>query len=236
LNKGISLRGTDFRPSWLHVKSCEANLILPALILYRNLIPTRRTAILRRTLHARFNSSRAPPIVGKLRDISPHIESLSPPRLLISTMEQPEGPPAYSEYPTELPETFPIGRHQVQPLVNVTELQAHLRLLGAIYKLKLDVQARQGGNPEKAELAWMVYVNRAVRRFYKWASSSWTLEYPGLSEEVMPPLDVIMVWHSYLLVSSLQSLYTPTGHVPFRTLGHTTRIVNGWTRSTAAIW
>ena len=122
-------------------------------------------------------------------------------------MENPEGPPVYSEYPTELPETFPIGQNKVQPLVNVTELQAHLRLLGAIYKLKQEVQAQPDGvAATDCELAWVVYVNRAVRRFYKWTLSLWTLESPGLSEEVMPPLDVIMVWHSYLLVSRLQLL------------------------------
>jgi len=58
-------------------------------------------------------------------------------------MQTAEVPPAYSEYPTELPDSFPIGRHKVEPLVNVTKLQAHLRLLGAIHKLKQDVQAQQ---------------------------------------------------------------------------------------------
>jgi len=118
-------------------------------------------------------------------------------------MEPTEGPPPYSQYPTELPETFPIGRNNVHPLVNVTELQAHLRLLGAIYKLKQDVQAQNDGvAATDSELAWVVYVNRAVRRFYKWTSSSWVPVSPRLSEEIMPPLDVIMVWHSYLLVSN----------------------------------
>jgi hypothetical protein len=60
-------------------------------------------------------------------------------------METAEGPPTYSEYPTVLPASFPIGIQKVQPLVNVTELQAHLRLLGAIHTLKQNVQAQADG-------------------------------------------------------------------------------------------
>jgi hypothetical protein len=117
-------------------------------------------------------------------------------------MQTAEASPTYSEYPTELPASFPIGIHKVKPLVNVTELQAHLRLLGAIHKLKQNVQAQQEGiSATDRDLAWVVYVNRAVWRFSKWAAAPWVLSSSGLSEESIPPLDVVMVWHSYLLVS-----------------------------------
>jgi hypothetical protein len=116
--------------------------------------------------------------------------------------EAQESPPAYNEYPTELPQRFPIGARQVSPLVNVTELQCHLRLLGAIDKLKGVVQAQEDGiAATNKDLAWVVFVNRAVYRFYAWSSGYWNYDQPGLSEDVMPPLDVIMVWHAYLLVS-----------------------------------
>ena len=62
---------------------------------------------------------------------APAYESLAP-----SHVEQ---LPSYSEYPTELPTTFPIGEKNIQPLVNVTELQAHLRLLGAFERLNKNV-------------------------------------------------------------------------------------------------
>ncbi|KAF8511640.1 hypothetical protein BU17DRAFT_97089 [Hysterangium stoloniferum] len=115
-------------------------------------------------------------------------------------MQNSEVPPAYTEYPTKLPDKFPIGEHNVQPLVNVTELQAHLRLLGAIHALKQKVQAQQVGiAAEDRNLAWIVYVNRAVHRFYKWTETSWVMSSPGLNETTIPPLDVVMVWHSYLL-------------------------------------
>lgn len=121
-------------------------------------------------------------------------------------MQSAEGPPTYTEYPTELPDEFPIGRSNVPPLVNVTELEAHLRLLGAIHKLKADVQAQEEGvaatNKDKA---WVVFVNKAVHRFYKWNSSSWSRQSLGLNETLIPPLDIIMVWHSYLLVRTYLS-------------------------------
>lgn len=115
-------------------------------------------------------------------------------------MQATEKPPTYSEYPTELPDGFPIAGTNVQPLVNVTELQAHLRLLGAIHKLKQTVQAQEEGIAAKnKDQAWVVFVNRAVHRFYVWASATWSRGSPGLNEAIIPPLDVVMVWHSYLL-------------------------------------
>ncbi|KIM19567.1 hypothetical protein M408DRAFT_83383 [Serendipita vermifera MAFF 305830] len=115
-------------------------------------------------------------------------------------MQHEEGPPEYTEYPTKLPESFPIGPHKVQPLVNVTGLQAHLKLLGAIHKLKQNVQSQEDGIAARnKDQAWVVFVNRAVHRFYQWTTSPWSRHLPRLTEQVVPPLDVIMVWHSYLL-------------------------------------
>ncbi|PVF99608.1 hypothetical protein CPB86DRAFT_282499 [Serendipita vermifera] len=115
-------------------------------------------------------------------------------------MQAEETPPTYSEYPTELPEQFPIGQNSVRPLVNVTELQAHLKLLGAFYELKREVQGHQDGiAANDKDQAWVVFVNRAVHRFFAWTSAKWNLPAPGLYPHMMPPLDVMMVWHTYLL-------------------------------------
>ncbi|KAG8768001.1 hypothetical protein FRC15_005345, partial [Serendipita sp. 397] len=111
-----------------------------------------------------------------------------------------ELPPTYSEYPTELPSQLPIGSYKPTPVVNVTELQAHLRLLGAFHKLKEEVQRQQVGVAAgDRELAWVVFVNRAVYRFYCWTTATWNRSSPAISETYIPPLDVVMVWHSYLL-------------------------------------
>lgn len=113
-----------------------------------------------------------------------------------------DNPPVYTEYPTELPVDFPIGQQKTAPLVNVTELQAHLRLLGAINKLQEDVKSQADGvAATNQDLAWVVFVNRAVYRFYAWAGAQWPALPPGSSEVSIPPLDVVMVWHTYLLVS-----------------------------------
>jgi len=114
--------------------------------------------------------------------------------------EQP--PPAYAEYPTELPTTFPIGEHEVPPLVNVTDLQAHLRLLGAFDRLKYTVQHPEDGPPPgmQREHLWILFLNMAVQRFEAFMSATWPNNAVVASTEAtMPPLDVLMVWHTYLL-------------------------------------
>jgi hypothetical protein len=112
-------------------------------------------------------------------------------------------PPSYNEYPTELPATFPIGKHKVPPLVNVTDLQAHLRLLGAFDRLRYTVQHPAEGIPSgmQHEHLWVLFLNRAVYRFEAFMTAIWPNNVVIASTEAtMPPLDVLMVWHTYLLV------------------------------------
>ena len=110
--------------------------------------------------------------------------------------------PSYSEYPTELPTTFPIGKTNVRPLVKVAELQAHLRLLGAFDWLRQSVSEQRLPEGMNAAAAWDVFVNKAVDRFYSLLEADWPDKcVVASSEATMPPLDVILVWHSYLLVS-----------------------------------
>ena len=125
---------------------------------------------------------------------TPPYESLAPPYKV-------EQPPSYSEYPTELPPTFPIGRKNVRPLVNVTELQAHLRLLGAFDSLKRSVVEQRLPEGLNKEQAWVIFVNKAVHRFYTLLQTNWLDGcMVASSEATMPPLDVVLIWHSYLLV------------------------------------
>ena len=113
-----------------------------------------------------------------------------------------ERPPSYSEYPTELPTTFPIGKTNIRPLVNVPEVQAHLRLLGAFDRLRRSVVEQRLPEGMNAAAAWDVFVNKAVHRFYSLLEVDWPDGCAvASSEATMPPLDVILVWHPYLLVS-----------------------------------
>ena len=125
---------------------------------------------------------------------APAYESLAPPYKV-------EQPPSYSEYPTELPPTFPIGKKKVQPLVNVTELRAHLKLLGAFDSLKRSVVEQRFPEGMNEEQAWVVFVNKAVHRFYTLLLATWPDGCVVASgETTMPPLDIVLIWHSYLLV------------------------------------
>ncbi|KIM24605.1 hypothetical protein M408DRAFT_26897 [Serendipita vermifera MAFF 305830] len=102
-------------------------------------------------------------------------------------------PPHYTD-DEAIPLTFTIGTYASHPLVTITEVQAHLRLLGAFATLKAHVQR---GVPDPQH-AWSVFVHKAVYRFDKFMSGAWR-DFPPWNEEIIPPLDVVMVWHTYLL-------------------------------------
>ncbi|KAH7101533.1 hypothetical protein BKA62DRAFT_770548 [Auriculariales sp. MPI-PUGE-AT-0066] len=95
-----------------------------------------------------------------------------------------------------LPETFSIGFKHTSPLVSIDEVKAHLLVLGAFNKLKLRVTHANAANGGlEAQDAWTVFLCRAVHRFQLWIESVQELPQAGY----LPPLDVLMVWHSYML-------------------------------------
>ncbi|PVG00356.1 hypothetical protein CPB86DRAFT_222091 [Serendipita vermifera] len=116
-------------------------------------------------------------------------------------------PPCYSESSASssslprayLPREFSVGKFKTQPIVTVEDLQAHLRVLGAFSKLKEDVHHMNGASQKEKDQAWVVYVSRAVHRFNTFMGAEWEGGFPGWTEENTPPLDVLMVLHSYLL-------------------------------------
>ncbi|KAJ7184501.1 hypothetical protein C8R46DRAFT_883048 [Mycena filopes] len=111
-----------------------------------------------------------------------------------------DAPPAYS-----FPEKFSIGNGRTtEPFVNASQLKDHLALLHAFAELKLSVEAMGPDSgiphlPTDKEHRWAFFVGLAVERFEKWCR---VLE-PSHSEKgiatILPPIDVIMVWHAYLL-------------------------------------
>lgn len=104
--------------------------------------------------------------------------------------ESSEAPPAY---PNLLPEKFTIGNAKLPPLVRLDELVAHLRVLGAFRKLRTTVES--ANSDLDAASAWTVFLCRAVYRFEKWVLSMDV----DIDDRGLPPLDVLMVWHSYML-------------------------------------
>ncbi|KZV87185.1 hypothetical protein EXIGLDRAFT_680177 [Exidia glandulosa HHB12029] len=104
-------------------------------------------------------------------------------------------PPLNHDPNASLPDTFPVGGRQTRPVISVQELLAHLRILRAFSALRDSVEkATQIESYVDATAAWTIFLSRAVYRFEKWIAT--LAVYP---EGALPPLDVLMVWHSFLL-------------------------------------
>lgn len=128
-------------------------------------------------------------------------------------------------HPPPYPTSYTIGTTRLDaPLVDVGQLKAHLALLRAFKALKVKVDERSTEelpavvNELDKEKRWAWFVGLAVERyvirvrsmvpfrilipdrFQRWLESE-PLE-PDLRKwviECIPPIDVLMVWHSYTL-------------------------------------
>ncbi|KAF8885821.1 hypothetical protein BD779DRAFT_1646525, partial [Infundibulicybe gibba] len=107
------------------------------------------------------------------------------------------------------PETFRIGTSTIRgPVVRVPQLKGHLALLKAFKDLQIQIgnldpaTARKLSHcPNDRERRWMWFIGLAVERFERWCLAL-TVENAGSPPEETPqvlPLDVIMVFHTYLL-------------------------------------
>lgn len=123
-------------------------------------------------------------------------EKTEPPSYEASSAEPPS-------YPRLLPAKFKVGCRETAPLVTVEELEAHLRTLGAFSRLKARVEQSSQQAPSSLQNdavgAWTVFLCRAVHRFERWIKTVHALP----EERSLPPLDVLMVWHAYMLVRVL---------------------------------
>ncbi|KDQ09220.1 hypothetical protein BOTBODRAFT_534573 [Botryobasidium botryosum FD-172 SS1] len=110
----------------------------------------------------------------------------------------PQAPP----YPTELPGTFPVGRNTTRPLVTLQELDSHLRLLSVFDSLRKTVREFEPDvSPTDPDAKWVIFLARAVHRFDAWSTVGLRRSRTkgrSLHSE-LPPWDVLMVWHTYLL-------------------------------------
>lgn len=152
-----------------------------------------------------------------------HSMAAIPPPYRRNTPDDSEAPPSYdtsessSSHPLwspsqgiddELPAVVQINNNSGAPLVRPSELQAHLVLLGAFHRLREEVRTQKGIKVDiqmSPDNAWAVFLQRAVYRFDAWVEKiignvvgSMELQ-RVLAPQELPPLDVIMVWHTYLL-------------------------------------
>lgn len=129
----------------------------------------------------------------------PEYDGEAPPRLFMASAHIDE----------KLPTTFRVHDKYTTPLVKPSDLQAHLVLLGAFHRLREEVRTQKGKTdiPLTPDEGWAIFLQRAVYRFECWATrmignddEESRQQPPGLlaSNEV-PPLDVVMVWHTFML-------------------------------------
>ncbi|EIW76441.1 hypothetical protein CONPUDRAFT_158469 [Coniophora puteana RWD-64-598 SS2] len=100
------------------------------------------------------------------------------------------------------PKKYTMGQRSVKAFVNSAQLQGHLAILHAFHALRMAME--QGADEripafvQRMDPAgrWGWFVNLAVERFERWCL---TLEEDDVVLDHLPPIDVVMVWHSYLL-------------------------------------
>ncbi|SJL02690.1 uncharacterized protein ARMOST_06024 [Armillaria ostoyae] len=116
-----------------------------------------------------------------------------------SGADESDGPPSY-----ELPYPLFIGRHAIQtPFVTISQLKGHLCLLKHFASLKEQVEgldrSKYRDAPEDKERRWSWFVGLAVERFERWCKELTSADEMDFANQCLPPVDVIMVWHAYLL-------------------------------------
>ncbi|KAF8079297.1 hypothetical protein FPV67DRAFT_109524 [Lyophyllum atratum] len=102
---------------------------------------------------------------------------------------------------------FRVGGFLTSPLVEIPQLKGHLALLRAFASLRSTVEALKHGNtmacldqmPADKELRWTWFVGRAVERFERWCQTLVSDDAEKRIEDMLPPIDALMVWHAYML-------------------------------------
>ncbi|KIM42769.1 hypothetical protein M413DRAFT_38911, partial [Hebeloma cylindrosporum] len=89
-----------------------------------------------------------------------------------------------------------------EPLVRIVEVKGHLALLHAFSELKNQVNVLEVPVPHVPadnERKWAWFVALAVERFDVWCQDLRPGDQSKSLKIVLPPIDVLMVWHAYML-------------------------------------
>ncbi|KAH6879614.1 hypothetical protein BKA70DRAFT_1345463 [Coprinopsis sp. MPI-PUGE-AT-0042] len=111
-----------------------------------------------------------------------------------------EKPPQYA-----FPSSFSIGGKQTEGLlVTIPQIKGHLTLLHSFMGLKHSLEFQQATEeipdmPGDRAKRWVWFVHVAVERFNQWVQVLYPQDEHQPFEDILPPLDVLMVWHSYML-------------------------------------
>ncbi|KIJ69734.1 hypothetical protein HYDPIDRAFT_78222 [Hydnomerulius pinastri MD-312] len=102
--------------------------------------------------------------------------------------------------------TYVIGSQRTPgPLVSPEQVKGHLRLLRAFHNLRVTVEdckdRRLPGYAMQMDKGsrWKWFVHLAIDRFERWVESLKFVPLEKFVTKHLPPIDVWMVWHAYLL-------------------------------------
>ncbi|KAJ3489796.1 hypothetical protein NLJ89_g11494 [Agrocybe chaxingu] len=102
-----------------------------------------------------------------------------------------------------IPSKYTIGDGRTtKPLVTLLEIKGHLAILHLFAVMRLRIESLEVSVPHMpldSERRWGWFVGLAVERFDIWCRSLHIDDSRLQPEIVLPPLDVLMVWHSYML-------------------------------------
>ncbi|KAL0950339.1 hypothetical protein HGRIS_010309 [Hohenbuehelia grisea] len=121
--------------------------------------------------------------------------------------------PATNDLPNySFPESFRVGTKTTSPFVTDAQLKGHLALLRAFTELKQQVETDEtlhqyftanmpvaSDSEDFRERKWTAYVAIAVERFERWYNTLSSSDSQAFTTDHLPPVDVMMVWHAYLL-------------------------------------
>ncbi|OBZ74115.1 hypothetical protein A0H81_06465 [Grifola frondosa] len=149
--------------------------------------------------------------MNEIKDLSPSALSRYDNEIMVAQHKSPPSystefdistpPPAYNA-----PVAYKIGSSTLSsPLVDVHQLKAHLSLLRAFRALRIAIEAGEGVHlpelviPLDGAHRWAWFVGLAVDRFQAWVSTVQVTTLNDWIRNELPPLDVLMVWHAYML-------------------------------------
>ncbi|GAA6028907.1 hypothetical protein JCM8097_001499 [Rhodosporidiobolus ruineniae] len=120
-----------------------------------------------------------------------------PPSYRTVDPRSPSPPPAPAPTTADFPSSYRVGAFRAL-FVTVNELRRHLKLLAAFHRLRAQVEALEEGWTAHLEpkQRWAVFVAVAVSRLEAYLDML-RRELPP--KPVVPPLDVVLVLHSYML-------------------------------------
>ncbi|KAG5637806.1 hypothetical protein H0H81_003138 [Sphagnurus paluster] len=141
-------------------------------------------------------------------DAPPTYTSTTSPGTQAFSYSGPPGYPTHDPPPSyAFPQTFNIGKNRTNaPLVSSAQVKGHLALLHAFAKLRAEIDTLDDNTqrllpfiPTDKDRRWAWFVGLAVDRFSVWCDSLRPGDSLSTADDFLPPLDVLMVWHAYML-------------------------------------